>query len=78
MDLTCTRLVLVRHAQHHTAVDDGGLTDLGRAQGVRLAGALPTGAARTSPARRATETAAAAGVEAGIVPGLAEFVFGQD
>ncbi len=75
-DRPCTRLLLIRHAQHDTASSDGGLTVLGREQAARLAGALPAAAALSSPARRSRETAAIAGAESTVVDGLAEFHFG--
>jgi broad specificity phosphatase PhoE len=81
MSKTSARLVLVRHAQHDTAVDDGGLTTLGEEQAKALAATVRLGAADvvvSSPLRRATATAAVLTERFEIVAGLEEFDFGPD
>jgi probable phosphoglycerate mutase len=75
-------LVLIRHAeaQNRTAaggyVADGALTDRGITQAQRLSDSLrglPIKKAWTSPCRRARQTAALAGLDAVVLPGLAEW-----
>jgi broad specificity phosphatase PhoE len=75
-------LVLIRHgeAQYRTAdggyVADGALTDRGITQAQALSESLrgvPIGQAWTSPCRRARQTAALAGLDAVVHPGLAEW-----
>jgi probable phosphoglycerate mutase len=75
-------LVLIRHAEAHYRTSDGGyladgaLTDRGITQAQALADSLrdlPIEKAWTSPCRRAQQTAALAGLDAVVHPGLAEW-----
>jgi broad specificity phosphatase PhoE len=76
------RLLLIRHASTDAVrraafpVDEP-LDDAGRVAAAALAGRLGRGEALSSPARRALETAAEAGLEAVVDPGLRECDFGS-
>jgi probable phosphoglycerate mutase len=81
MSQRSARLVLVRHAQHVTTVDDGGLTSIGEQQASALVDAIGLLAADvvvSSPLRRARATAAALTGNCEVVAGLEEFDFGPD
>jgi broad specificity phosphatase PhoE len=81
MSKTSARLVLVRHAQHVTTVDDGGLTSIGEQQASALVDALGLQTADvvvSSPLRRARATAEALTGTCEVVAGLEEFDFGPD
>jgi broad specificity phosphatase PhoE len=74
-----TRVLLVRHAQHETAYDDGELTRVGQQQAALLAAALDAGPADvlvSSPLRRALATAVFFRREVVTLDDLAEFEFG--
>lgn len=76
-----TRILLLRHAQHETAPDDGGLTTVGQQQAAILAAALSAGPADllvSSPLRRALATAVFLRQEVVTLDELAEFVFGPN
>jgi probable phosphoglycerate mutase len=75
------RVLLVRHAQHVTALEDGGLTSLGEQQARALVDAVglrPDDVVVASPLRRAQETAGALTESFNVVAGLEEFGFGPD
>jgi broad specificity phosphatase PhoE len=81
MSQRSTRLVLVRHAQHVTTVDDGGLTSAGEQQARALVDAIGLQTADvvvSSPLRRARATAEALAGTCEVVAGLEEFDFGPD
>lgn len=74
------RVLLVRHAQHDTSVDDGPLTELGARQASALAASLrlgPSDSLVSSPLRRAMDTAAVMGNSFDVHEGLEEFDFGS-
>lgn len=76
------RLLLIRHAttdavRRAAFPVDEPLDAGGRAAAAALAGRLGRGDAISSPARRARETAAAAGLDAGVEPLIAECDFGS-
>ncbi len=76
------RLLLIRHAttaavRRSAFPVDEPLDDPGRAAAAALSGRLGRGEALCSPARRARETAAAAGLDAADDPALGECDFGS-
>jgi broad specificity phosphatase PhoE len=79
MSQRSAQLVLVRHAQHVTTVDDGGLTSAGEQQARALVDAIGLQTADvvvSSPLRRARATAEALAGTCEVVAGLEEFDFG--
>jgi broad specificity phosphatase PhoE len=76
------RLLLMRHARTHAVRRaafplDESLDTAGLEAARRLAGRLGRGDAYCGPSRRARETAAAAGLDAEVVPALDECDFGR-
>src|SRR5688572_5744682 len=81
MSKTSARLLLVRHAQHVTTAEDGGLTSLGEQQARALVDAVGLQASDvvvSSPLRRARATAEALTDSFEVVAALEEFDFGPD
>ncbi len=74
-----TRVLLIRHAQHHVADEDGRLTELGKQQADALARALrlnPPAAVVCSPFQRALQTASVLELPLVVINDLEEFRFG--